>query len=499
MINLKLRFISILLFILISGSISAQLEFNMSDTTVSECKGKLYDNGGDGSNYLQNSNVSFTICLQAAGQITLGFESFCVEVGFDSLTFHAGPTAASPQLGPAYSGTNLPPPVMISQGCLTLHFVSDANVACDGWEANWTTEVTPPVPPQIDVILPVPACSTTTAQINLSKPVACDSVYAAAFQFVGITDQQIIQAQALNCLGDSTQSVSLTLSPGLNAGGPYSVVFKTNYLDACDSVWTFNSTDSVYVNDCPIVVTLTPDQDSICSGECTLIRVEVTGGNGIYSYSWSNGLPTEPDSQTVCPVLTSVYTLIVDDTSPAVPASGTTTINVFQPATVPSASSHCQSEPAFNLSANPGGGWWFGPGITDTIAGTFTGDSAFAGLNPVNYYLPITPTFGCTSQVSITIRPIDAGFPNAACPGSNPFQLSGFLPQGGTWSGPGISPEGIFDPSTVGTFLVTYSVNGCSEDRVINVDTISNIPGVTDSLCQSAASIQYSILPFGGR
>ena len=94
----------ILAFLLLSFQLQAQLEFNMSDTTVTECKGILYDSGGDGVDYLHNTDLTFTICLDAPGTLTLAFDFFCVEVGFDSLTFHAGPDETFPQIGPAYSG-----------------------------------------------------------------------------------------------------------------------------------------------------------------------------------------------------------------------------------------------------------------------------------------------------------------------------------------------------------------------------------------------------------
>jgi gliding motility-associated-like protein len=494
-----------ILCLLMAGNLSAQLEFNMSDTVVTECKGILYDNGGDGVNYLHNTNQTFTICLDAPGITTLSFDYFCVEVGFDSLTFHAGPDETYPQIGPAYSGTTNPPAISISQGCLSLHFVTDANVACTGWEASWTTQVIPPVPPQIDAVLPAPSCSTTTATVNLSKKLHCDSVYVGAFELLGPTileglmDQSILSAVPVNCIGDSTQQVALTFAPGLNQGGTYQLELTTNYYDACDSLWTFTTVDSFRVDDCPIVVNLFPDRDSICVGECTEIEAVVTGGNGVYSYTWSNGLPSNAGPQNVCPVATTTYTLTVDDTSPAVPASGSTTITVFTPAVMPPSSSQCQSAPPVDLDATPNTGWWFGPGITDTLVGIFNGDSAFAGINQVGYYLPITETFGCSSYVAINILPIDAGLPVAACPGSPPFQLNGFAPIGGTWSGSGISSSGVFDPNSIGVFTVTYSVNGCTEDLQINVDNISIVPTSVDSICQSGASISYTLQPPGGR
>ena len=40
-----------------------------------------------------------------------------------------------------------PPPIVATSGQLTIHFVSDNSVAYCGFEAQWTSQVAPPVPP----------------------------------------------------------------------------------------------------------------------------------------------------------------------------------------------------------------------------------------------------------------------------------------------------------------------------------------------------------------
>ena len=49
----------------------------------------------------------------------------------------------------------------------------------------------------------------------------------------------------------------------------------------------------------PIELIVGIHNDSICEGSSTEIIAEVTGGNGIYTYSWSNGLPPTAGAQTV--------------------------------------------------------------------------------------------------------------------------------------------------------------------------------------------------------
>lgn len=489
-----------MIFILLGSSAFAQFEFIMSDTVVTECKGILFDSGGDGFDYLHNSDLSFTICLDAPGTLTLSFDYFCVEVGFDSLTFHAGPDETFPQIGPAYSGNDPPPALSITSGCLTLHFVSDANVACTGWEASWTTEVVPPVPPQIDAIVPVPACSSETAIVNLSKPLHCDSVYAGAFTLEGPLEQGIQSANPVNCIGDSTTQISIQFAQGLNLGGLYNLQLTTNYLDACDSLWTFTTEDEINVIDCPIVVELITQQDTICSGSCTEIIAEVTGGDGNYTYQWVGIAASGPGPIQACLDANTTITLIVDDTSPAAQSSGSVAIEVIPPALLPpSIASLCQSEPAFILDASPDGGIWFGDGIIDEESGLFNADSAFSGQNILSYAYEVIPGVTCTTSTSIEVIPINAGFDQAACPGSDPFVLTGFSPAGGIWSGSNVSPQGLFDPSTEGEYSVTYSVNGCTEDLTVYVADIANIPVAMDTLCQSDSSLVFQLTPPGGR
>jgi gliding motility-associated-like protein len=171
---------------------------------------------------------------------------------------------------------------------------------------------------------------------------------------------------------------------------------------------------------------------------------------------------------------------------------------VAVPAALPPPQTLCQSEPAFQLAALPADGFWFGSGITDE-SGIFTGDSAQAGLNNMFYVYEAFPQFVCTTATQITILPIDAGFAQAACPGSAPFQLIGFSPSGGIWSGPQVSPGGLFDPASQGEFILSYTVNGCTEELTVFVDDISQNQVFADSVCQSDAPDTLLISPPGGR
>ena len=479
-------------------SLLAQLEFDMKDTLVTECKGILYDNGGEDQNYLHNSNVTFTICLDAPGILTLSFTEFCVESGFDSLRIFLGPNINSPQFGQTFSGNDLPPSVSTAGGCITLNFKSDANVACTGFRAIWTTQVIPPVPPQLTANLPSPACSTTTMQVNLSRKMHCDSLYAGAFLLQGIEEYIPAFVTPINCINDSALACILNFPDGLNYGGDYTLSFVSNFFDACDSLWTFNSITSFTIVDCPIIIELEAISDSICAGNCTQIEAFVNGGDGNYTFTWSNALPAQANPQNVCPNATSTYTLTVDDTSPALPASASITITVLSLPQINASAELCQSDEPIQLLGNPAGGVWTGSGVLISEPSVFDPDSAQSGANQLTYTYPFSANFSCSSTTIFTITPIYPGLPLAACPDSPPFLLAGAIPAGGTWSGPHVSGN-VFIPDTAGVFNITYAIDGCEAVRLVFVDSILGTPTSIDSVCQSADAFQFELQPFGGR
>jgi gliding motility-associated-like protein len=84
----------------------------------------------------------------------------------------------------------------------------------------------------------------------------------------------------------------------------------------------------------------------------------------------------------------------------------------------------------------------------------------------------------------------------AACPLSASFELTG-LPSGGIWSGPHVDPDGTFDPSVVGSHLVYYTFDGCTDSVVVNVDEIT-ASSILPTLCQSHWADTLEFSPFGG-
>lgn len=489
------RCIWLFVFALMTFAASAQT-YNMTNATVRKCEGTLLDSdaGQPPGNYDHNENYTFTICVPGADSILLSFTQFQTEPGQDILRLFDGPDTNSPPLAPPQSGSTLPPTVLATSGCLTIHFKSDPSVTGTGWIANWIAFVSQPALPIFDPI-PNPPCSTAVLTLRLDQPLRCDSLDPGDITILGPQGQTITSVTPINCVNGLTQDFSINFSPGLNTNGNYTVRLQTFFVDACDSLIEQTVFGSFTVNDCPLSVQASAVDTIICDGDCTDISAQAFGGDpGTYNFSWSGGVGNGAGPHTVCPTTTTTYTVTVTDATPAPAATSSVTVVVNPLPTMPANFTACQTDPAQFLSATPPGGYWTGRGITDTATGRFNPNSAGPGTHTLTYHVN-----GCTNTFQVTITPADAGGTWASCPGVPPFQLTGFNPPGGTWSGPNITAGGVFDPISPGSYVVTYTPpNGCPPDnRRINVDTI--IMQTDDTICTNNGVYSPTFSPQGGR
>jgi len=496
-----LRAAIIMLVMLLWQSITlSQTIYNMSNATVTDCKGTLLDSeaGPNGSTYGHNENYVFTICTGA--KITMIFQSpFKIE-SYDTLYLYDGADTNSTLLG-AYTDSTLPPTTIANSGCLTAHFKSDNNVAYLGWEADWTSDVIAPIPPTMSTN-PAPSCSTNIITVTFSGNVFCDSVKASDFAITGPVNNIFVNTitSSLNCnsAGDSTNTFTLYLNKNLDKNCWYNIDFSLGIRDNCDSLWYFNLLDSFLLDDCSFTVDIQASPDTICAGLCTDLIATVSG-NGpnclTYNYTWNNGLPNSPGPHNVCPTGTLNYTVLVQSTTGGPSVAGQKTIVFVNPQiNEQDTITLCQSDSAFNINVNSSGGRFWGNGIVDNITGLFVPDSA----GPGSHYIKYGFTNFCEDSILIIVKALDAGLPEAACPGATPFMLSGFSPSGGIWAGDSVTASGMFNPALPGTYVLTYSYNGCSEKKVVSVDSISLILPV-DTVCQSDTAFIISVNPPGGR
>lgn len=165
----------------------------------------------------------------------------------------------------------------------------------------------------------------------------------------------------------------------------------------------------------------------------------------------------------------------------------------------------CINDPDFNLSGTPTGGTWSGIGVSGT--GLFSPNTAKAGIKTITYTYN-DPVSNCSNKddLLITINDItvvNAGVDTSVCNQPIPFNLIG-NPKNGTWSGSGITSNGKYTPSGVGTFTVTYSFTntfGCinSDNRIIDVNNPTIAEAGNDiNKCLNDQSITLTGTPIGG-
>jgi gliding motility-associated-like protein len=491
-----MKYSLLLLGILVNSILFAQLpEYYMSNATVSDCSGTIYDSeeGLKTGEYDHNEDFIFTICVSTATSVTLTFNSFCTEVIEDYVIIYDGKDTNSTRMGTGgrYHGTKNPGSFTSSGSCITIYFHSDKSVACFGWDADWTTKRKPLQPPKFVAAPDVP-CSSQTIGIKMDQKLDCDSINNFKVFITGTDTTPVSAFKAINCDGNNqTDTFNVTFSKPLDKGGSYNIVFTAILYDVCDSIWNLRDSINFVIDDCPIEVDLAADPDTICRGNCTEIEATVTGGDSTkYVFTWNNGVTGKKGPHTVCPTATTWYKLTVSD-GVSVPDTDSVLVVVTDPPVTMNDTVVCRSSAPFILTALPSTGYWKGTGILDSNTGRFSPTTAGPGAHIIYYW-----DNGCADSMKITVRDINAGLPNASCPGLAPFKVTGHSPVGGTWTGTNITTDGWFDPKDTGVYIVTYTWQGCTDTKTINVYPVK-VPD-TDTFCLSDVSVILKVGVAGG-
>lgn len=500
---MKQKFTTLLVFFIFSSlsSLMAQSSYEMSNASTNECEGILTDsnNGMVDDTYDTNENYTFKICIPGAEKIVFTFATFCTEEEFDYIRFYDGPDTLSPLIGGPYSGINLPPQITATSGCMTINFISDANLQCIGWIGSWKVEIDEPKPPVMTVIGTVP-CESSTISLTLDQKVSCDSIFPAAFLIYGPQSPNITSATPINCVNGMTDQILLTIDPVIKINGNYTVNYTTTFLDVCNKPHKLTAFTSFNVTGCPLFVDLVPENNksTVCPGECLKLYANITGGDpGSYKIKWSD--PSLPANATVVDVCVPglSYTVTVTDGAGSIPAIQTFTFQLYALPQIqwPVSNVICQSDPAFVLPVIPGGGTWEALGINEKwkTPAYYEPGRVWQGADHIVY----TDPNGCKDTVDITVKGIWISNDDASCPGAAPFQVSGWAPWGGKWSGPNIDSNGIFNPVSTGNYLITYDApNGCSLSKYVYVYDLVMPSDIT--ICSSHDAFSIQVVPFGG-
>lgn len=462
-------------------------EFNMSNTTIFNCFGRLYDSGGLTGPY--GFGDSITTVIQTDGIITLSFfGSFSMQENVDFLSIYDGPNASGVPLG-VFTGQVSPGDLVATSGAVTIVLTSDESISTSGFSLCWRTQVPDPIPPDL-AVTNIPACNASQITINLSSVIECAWLETAVFTVSSSSQTFEVIGVDDNCVGGSTDLITLSLSEPLTFNCNILVNLTINIPDVCNGPHVFELGTSFLFDNCGISADLISDSPTVCPDGCTNLQV-ITEGCFNYTFDWSNGIASGPGPHSVCPTATSTYSVVITELETSLQTTKTITIGIENVTIFTPDQTVCQSVPNLLLQAGTDGSW-SGSGV---VPGTNQYDPDLAGGGDHIVYFTSS---NCVDSMQITVIPIASQFAAAACPGSAPFQLNA-NPAGGEWSGLDIAvtPDGIIDPVNPGNYQVVYSVNGCTDVTFVNIDSIAE-PFTFDPLCQSVDLDTLDFEPFGG-
>ncbi|MFM2201904.1 MAG: hypothetical protein RL040_1104, partial [Bacteroidota bacterium] len=460
-------------------------QYNMSTTTISSCFGRLFDSGGPTNSYGPNENFTTTISSQDAITLTF-YGAFSLQEDVDLLTIYDGTVATGNLLG-IFTGQQLPPVLTAQSGTASLVFTSNGSVSTAGFSLYWETDAAFPIPPAVSVPV-VPACNSSELNVEFNSSIPCEWLQDATFEVYSITQQFEVESIDLNCSANQTDHVTLTLNRPFEYNCDVIVNLTIQIPDECDVLHEFVIPTPFFFDNCSINAELVADSPTICSGECANVSLSISGCL-TYVYQWSNGLPSSAGPHSVCPSTTTNYSVLVTELETNLQQTFTVTVSVEDIGITTPNQTVCQSGPEIQLQSQVDGEW-YGDGV---LPQSQRFNPAIAGPGPHTIYIQ---TENCLDSLLMTVVPIEAPASVAACVGSPSFQLNG-TPSGGVWSGSGVSPAGIFNPSSAGSFTVSFAVNGCSVETQVNVDQISG-PAAISPVCQSVSPFELDVSPAGG-
>ncbi|WP_242927046.1 PKD domain-containing protein [Pontibacter vulgaris] len=251
---------------------------------------------------------------------------------------------------------------------------------------------------------------------------------------------------------------------------------------------------SVTVNPVPVAEIVPSGSTTFCAGGSVTLSSKNTAAG--YTYAWykDGGTTAVGTSSTLAVSDAGSYTLEITSSAGCSDMSVATVVTET-PLPVANAGTDktiCSGGNAQLGNAAVAGytySWSPATGLSSTSAVQPTVTLTNTGTAPVTrtYTLTVTAN-GCTSiadEVTVTVNPLPVvtlGSFNDICVSAGTITLSGGLPAGGSYSGPGVS-NGQFDPAVagVGTKTITYTfqdAQGCSNSATSTI-TVTAEPTVT--------------------
>ncbi|MFC2111053.1 BspA family leucine-rich repeat surface protein, partial [Bacteroidota bacterium] len=282
--------------------------------------------------------------------------------------------------------------------------------------------------------------------------------------------------------------------PSIAGVGTYTITYVYSDINGCID----SAQQTITVNSLPIV-SLSSYAD-VCISNPT---ISLSGGlpiGGTYSGTGVSGGSFYP---LIAGMGTHTITYVYSDINGCIDSSQQTiTVNSLPVVSLTPFSGICLSNPTFTLSGGlPAGGSYSGTGVS---GGSFNSSIAGVGTHTITYVY--TDINGCTdsAQQVLTVNSLPvvslSSFSDV-CLNSPAFILSGASPNGGTYTGTGVT-SGIFYPATAGignhTITYTYSdVNGCVDSASQSI-TVKAVPGSAFSVSSQVCIGNNTLISYTG-
>jgi gliding motility-associated-like protein len=264
-------------------------------------------------------------------------------------------------------------------------------------------------------------------------------------------------------------------NPSVAGVGPHWVYYQATNIFNCIS------RDSIRITVFALPNVVLASLDSICYDANPIVLNQGNPSGGVYS---GNGIVNNNEFDPSLANLGNNTIIYTYTNSANCTSSDTNEIFVIGKPTI----SHnpiagvCISNNAFTLSGgNPSGGNYFGNGVTNN---SFSPTTVGVGIHTVNYVY--TSPQGCKDTISTTVEVFDLptiNFSNLldVCIDENPFTLNTATPNGGIYSGNGVT-NNDFSPILAGanTHTITYVFtdnNNCTNTDSATI-TVNPLPAV---------------------
>jgi len=244
-------------------SATAQGTYNIcSISTTQDSIGTLYDTGGPNDVYQVNENCTLLISPPCATSITLTFQKFATESGFDFFTVYDGTTTAGLQLMNT-AGTTIPAPVTATSGNMLIIWRSDVSIVDSGFACTWSSVIAPSMTP-----------TAAIGMSNVNPPLLTD------VQFTDLSAGGPVRW--LWDFGDGDTAKSQNPIHAYSAPGTYTVT-----LTAYSCVDSNVTTSSITVQAAP-QISVSPDSlvANVMCGDVVTFNLDVSnvgGGQLVYS------------------------------------------------------------------------------------------------------------------------------------------------------------------------------------------------------------------------